>query len=70
MDEERGFKRVARWVMVVFLVASGIGHFAITDAYAAMVPASFPSPVSCSRSVAVNRRPSRRPFSGVRTWRC
>jgi len=44
MHEERGFKRVARWVMVVFMVASGIGHFAITDAYAAMVPASFPSP--------------------------
>ena len=26
------------------MVVSGIGHFAITDAYAAMVPASFPSP--------------------------
>jgi uncharacterized membrane protein len=44
MHEERGFKRVARWAMVVFMVASGIGHFAITDAYVAMVPASFPSP--------------------------
>jgi uncharacterized membrane protein len=44
MHEERGFKRVARWAMVVFMVASGIGHFAITDAYVAMVPASLPSP--------------------------
>ncbi|HEX9104094.1 MAG TPA: DoxX family membrane protein [Polyangia bacterium] len=44
MSDERGFKRVARWAMVVFMVASGIGHFAITDAYVAMVPASFPSP--------------------------
>ena len=44
MADERGFKRVARWAMVAFMVASGIGHFAITDAYVAMVPASFPSP--------------------------
>jgi len=44
MHEERGFKRVARWAMVVFLVASGIGHFAITDAYAMMVPAWLPAP--------------------------
>lgn len=44
MYDERGFKRVARWAMVALMVASGIGHFAITDAYVAMVPASFPSP--------------------------
>jgi uncharacterized membrane protein len=44
MHDERGFKRVARWAMVVLMVASGIGHFVITDAYVAMVPASFPSP--------------------------
>jgi uncharacterized membrane protein len=44
MHDERGFKRVARWAMVTFMVASGIGHFAITDAYVAMVPASFPAP--------------------------
>ena len=44
MDRERLVKRVARWVMVVFMVASGIGHFVVTDSYAAMVPASFPNP--------------------------
>ena len=44
MRDERGFKRVARWAMVVFMIVSGIGHFAITDTYAAMVPASFPAP--------------------------
>jgi uncharacterized membrane protein len=44
MHDERTLKRVARWVMVVFMVVSGIGHFVITDTYAAMVPASFPSP--------------------------
>jgi uncharacterized membrane protein len=44
MQDERGFKRVARWAMVALMVASGIGHFAITDAYAAMVPAALPSP--------------------------
>ena len=44
MYDDRGFKRVARWAMVALMVASGIGHFAITDAYVAMVPASFPSP--------------------------
>jgi len=44
MSDERGFKRVARWAMVLFMVVSGIGHFAVTDAYVAMVPASFPSP--------------------------
>src|SRR5438067_6474796 len=44
MNDERGFKTVARWLMVAFMVASGIGHFVITDSYAAMVPASFPVP--------------------------
>jgi uncharacterized membrane protein len=44
MQDERGFKRVARWAMVALMVASGIGHFAITDVYVAMVPASFPAP--------------------------
>lgn len=44
MRDERITKRVARWAMVAFMVVSGIGHFAITDAYVAMVPASFPSP--------------------------
>lgn len=44
MHDERILKRVARWAMVLFMVASGIGHFAITDVYAAMVPASFPAP--------------------------
>ncbi len=44
MSDERGLKRVARWAMVVFMVVSGIGHFAITSTYVAMVPASFPSP--------------------------
>ena len=44
MHDERGFKRVARWAMVVFMVASGIGHFAITDSYVAMVPAALPAP--------------------------
>ncbi len=43
-SDEPALKRVARWAMVVFMVASGIGHFAITDAYVAMVPSSFPSP--------------------------
>jgi uncharacterized membrane protein len=42
-DESRG-KRIARWLMVLFLVASGVGHFAITDVYAAMVPAGWPAP--------------------------
>jgi uncharacterized membrane protein len=44
MSDESGIKRVARWTMVLFMVASGIGHFAITDAYVAMVPASLPWP--------------------------
>lgn len=44
MRGESTAKRIARWTMVVFMVASGIGHFAISDAYVAMVPASFPSP--------------------------
>jgi uncharacterized membrane protein len=44
MSDESRVKRVARWAMVAFMLASGIGHFAITDAYVAMVPASFPSP--------------------------
>jgi len=44
MSDESGVKRVARWLMVLFMVASGIGHFAITDAYVAMVPAGWPAP--------------------------
>ena len=44
MNVERGYKQAARWLMVAFMVASGIGHFVVTDSYAAMVPASFPSP--------------------------
>jgi uncharacterized membrane protein len=44
MRDEPTLKRIARWAMVAFMLASGIGHFAITDAYVAMVPASFPSP--------------------------
>ena len=44
MGDEPTLKRIARWLMVAFMVASGVGHFAITDTYVAMVPASFPSP--------------------------
>jgi uncharacterized membrane protein len=44
MRGESTFKKVARWAMVLFMVVSGIGHFAITDAYVAMVPAALPSP--------------------------
>jgi len=44
MRDEPTLKRIARWAMIAFMVASGVGHFAITDAYVAMVPASFPSP--------------------------
>jgi len=44
MKDESGVKRVARWLMVVFMVASGIGHFAITDTYAGMVPPGWPAP--------------------------
>jgi uncharacterized membrane protein len=44
MRDEPTLKRIARWAMVAFMLASGVGHFAITDAYVAMVPASFPSP--------------------------
>lgn len=44
MSDETRVKRIARWVMVLFMVASGIGHFAITDAYASMIPAGWPAP--------------------------
>ena len=44
MNAESVWKQVARWLMVAFMVASGIGHFVVTDSYAAMVPASFPAP--------------------------
>ena len=44
MHDERLIKRLARWLMVAFMLASGIGHFATVDAYVAMVPASFPAP--------------------------
>jgi uncharacterized membrane protein len=41
---ERGFPRAARWTLAAFMLASGIGHFALTDAYVAMVPAALPAP--------------------------
>lgn len=44
MSDESTVKRIARWAMFLFMVASGIGHFAVTDAYAAMVPAALPWP--------------------------
>ena len=44
MKDESAVKRVARWALVLFMVASGIGHFAITGVYAAMIPAGWPAP--------------------------
>jgi len=44
MSDESTVKRIARWAMFLFMVASGIGHFAVTGAYAAMVPAALPWP--------------------------
>ena len=44
MPEERRIKKAARWLLVAFMIVSGIGHFAITDAYAVMVPAALPWP--------------------------
>ncbi len=42
-DESRG-KRIARWALGLVRVVAGFGHFAITDAYVAMVPAALPWP--------------------------
>ena len=44
MREESGIKRAARWLMVAFMIVSGIGHFAVTASYVAMVPAALPWP--------------------------
>ncbi|MGZ3425803.1 MAG: DoxX family protein [Polyangia bacterium] len=44
MHDESGIKRAARWLMVAFMIVSGIGHFAIRDSYVAMVPAALPWP--------------------------
>ena len=41
---ESGIKRAARWLLVAFMIVSGIGHFAVTDSYVAMVPAALPWP--------------------------
>lgn len=43
MNDESGFKRVARALMSLFMVASGVLHFVVVDIYASMIPASFPA---------------------------
>jgi uncharacterized membrane protein len=44
MNGETRFKRAARWGMAALMLASGIGHFVLTDAYVAMVPAWLAAP--------------------------
>jgi uncharacterized membrane protein len=44
MHDESRIKRAARWLLVAFMIVSGIGHFAVTDSYVAMVPAALPWP--------------------------
>lgn len=44
MHRDSGIKRAALWLMVAFMVVSGVAHFAVVDAYAAMVPAALPAP--------------------------
>lgn len=43
MTETRWRKR-ARWLLALFMVGIGVGHFLDTGAFAAMVPAWLPSP--------------------------
>ncbi len=44
MRDESGIKRAARWLLVAFMIVSGIGHFAVTASYEAMMPTALPWP--------------------------
>ncbi|WP_301090419.1 hypothetical protein [Sphingomonas sp.] len=44
MDGESGGRRVARWLLIAFYLAAGIGHLLFIEAMMRIVPAFVPAP--------------------------